>query len=112
MKLLNEKQKSILVTALFLSAFFLFFAKFYIIPKNLQPKNTQHNIDINVAFKETVLPSDILFYLGNNQIAKDVKDSERYFQEIVSLLNESITVNNKPVFLKNKLFRSLRTKKG
>lgn len=112
MKLLNEKQKSILVTVLFLSAFFLFFAKFYIIPKNLQPKNTQHNIDINVAFKETVLPSDILFYLGNNQIAKDVKDSERYFQEIVSLLNESITVSNKPVFFENKLFRSLRTKKG
>lgn len=112
MKLLNEKQKSILVTALFLSAFFLFFAKFYIIPKNLQPKNTQHNIDINVAFKETVLPSDILFYLGNNQIAKDVKDSELYFQEIVSLLNESITVSNKPVFFEKQTFPFSQNKKG
>lgn len=112
MKLLNEKRKSILLIMLFLSAFFLFFAKFYLIPKNLQPKTTLHNIDVNTAFRETVLPSDVFFYLGNNQISRDVKDSKQYFQQIVNQLNKTINVSQKPVFFEKQNYPFSQNKKG
>lgn len=112
MKIISERHKTLIIIGLFVSAFCLLVIKFYILPKQFEHNKTYRTINAATAFRQTIKPSQVILYLGDNQMTKVIEQKNELCQEAYSILQNNVDFSKNSMFVENSKPRINKSEKG